>query len=382
MKPGDTLNLSALDALRGVLAIYVLMGHARWLLWAGHREWVGQASAPLEMVLGYGSALLRFGNEAVMVFFALSGFFIHMRAAQKLGAGQVPTQRPGAFYRRRLHRLLPPYLVALLVTLLCDVLGRGFFPLLYQANSGDALLDQTFAKKGYGWGSVLPALFMLPSSGGLDFGSNGPLWSIAYEVMYYALYPAWLILRRQSIGLAYGGVMAACLLLPSLSGASFPVAVVALYPVWLAGAGLAELIYRTYGITLKRGSVAIVAGVALYFAPGLEGLRVIAALLYGTGMVAVFVGSPRGLTRSPVGRVAEYLGVRSYTIYVVHFPVLALFSAAVIQTMGGRPVHGWFALASALVAIGIGCLCFVVGERRFLHRPVRSIGSSGAGVQT
>lgn len=382
MKPAEALNLSGLDALRGLLAIYVLLGHARWLLWAGHRDWAAQVSTPLELVLGYGSALLRFGNEAVMVFFALSGFFIHMRIAQKLAAGQPPTLSSGEFYRRRLHRLFVPYLLALLLTLLCDALGRGFFPLLYDAKSGDPLLDQTFSHKGYEWSSVLPALIMLPSSMGIDFGSNGPLWSIAYEVMYYALYPAWLILRRRSIWLAFGGVMAACLLLPSLFDASFPIAVAALYPVWLAGAGLAELVCRTDRITLKGGSVATVAGLALHFVPGVEGLRVIAALLYGAGMVAVFVGLPRGLTCSPFGRVAEYLGARSYTIYVVHFPVLALFSAALIETTGGRPLHGWFALAGALITIGIGCLCFVVGERRCLHRPVRSIGSVSTDVRT
>ena len=373
--------MSGLDSLRGFLALYVLLGHARWLLWAGHREWVGLVSAPLELVLGYSSALLRFGNEAVMVFFALSGFFIHMRAAQKLGSGQVPTLEPGEFYRRRLHRLLPPYLLALLVTLFFDALGRGFFPLLYQANSGDALLDQTFAYKGYSWGSVLPALVMLPSSTGMDFGSNGPLWSIAYEVMYYALYPAWLLLRLQSAWASYGGVVVACLLLPLLPWSAFPLSVAALYPVWLAGAALAELFCRSDRITLTRGCVATVAGAALFFAPGLEAMRVIAALLYGAGMVAVFARLPGGVTHSPVGRAAEYLGVRSYTIYVVHFPVLVLLSAVAIQTTGGRPLHDWLALAGALIAIGIGFLCFVVGEKRFLHRPVRSSGSVTAGVR-
>jgi len=166
-----------------------------------------------------------------------------------------------------------------------------------------------------------------------------------------------------------------CLLLPLLSWPSFPVAVAALYPVWLAGAGLAELVYRKNLMTLRRGSVAMLAGVALYFAPGLEGLRVIAALFYGAAMVAIFARLPNVVTCSPVGRAAEYLGVRSYTIYVVHFPVLTLLSAAFIQTTGGRPLHGWLALAGSLVAIGVGCLCFVVGERRFLHRPVRSLQS-------
>ncbi len=32
----DRSNLRALDALRGFLATYVVLGHARWLLWCGN----------------------------------------------------------------------------------------------------------------------------------------------------------------------------------------------------------------------------------------------------------------------------------------------------------------------------------------------------------
>jgi hypothetical protein len=33
-------QLRALDMLRGALAVYVLAGHCRWLLWAGHGVWM------------------------------------------------------------------------------------------------------------------------------------------------------------------------------------------------------------------------------------------------------------------------------------------------------------------------------------------------------
>ena len=39
-KTSPSLNLKSLDALRGFLAIYVLLGHCRWLLWAGNTEYV------------------------------------------------------------------------------------------------------------------------------------------------------------------------------------------------------------------------------------------------------------------------------------------------------------------------------------------------------
>ena len=124
-------NLRSLNMLRVALAVSVLLGHCRWLLWAGHSHWMG----------------------------------------------------------RRLHRLGAAYAFALLVTIACDLAGRAWFPTLYAAATGDVLLDGVFSRTGYSWASVAPALVILPSSLGFDFGTNGPLWSLAYEVVYYALYP-------------------------------------------------------------------------------------------------------------------------------------------------------------------------------------------------
>ena len=56
-----------------------------------------------------------------MVFFVLSGFFIHFRYAEPQSAAQFTS---GAFYRRRWHRLAPPNFFALAVTLVCDLIDR------------------------------------------------------------------------------------------------------------------------------------------------------------------------------------------------------------------------------------------------------------------
>jgi peptidoglycan/LPS O-acetylase OafA/YrhL len=68
---------------------------------------------------------------------------------------------------------------------------------------------------------------------------------------------------------------------------------------------------------------------------------------------------------------AEFLGIRSYTIYIVHFPLLALLSAWLIATYGARPVHGWLALGGAVACVAFGCLCFEACERHFLHSRYR-----------
>ena len=366
---GGAINLRALDALRGFLAVYVLAGHARWLLWAGHREWLATSPALWELPIGYASALLRYGHEAVMIFFVLSGFFIHLKAAERLSCGESAEMSRRAFYWRRLHRLLAPYLFALVITVFCDLVGRALFPSLYHSTTGDSLLDRNFATKDYTWGSVVPALLLLPSSFAGDFGSNGPLWSIAYEVVYYALYPAWFALRQKSAMAAYVGLPVVCLAASFCDPEGFPASVIMHYPVWLAGAGLAELLVRArFTSRLALGS-AIVFPCALALSqirPEIE-LTILAAVLFGCAAVSCFASLPQQFATSLAGRLLEQLGIRSYTLYVVHFPFLVLIAAGHIQLAGSRPLSGWLAVAGTFAAVGFGWICFQVCERHFLH---------------
>ena len=352
--------------LRGVLAIYVLAGHCRWLLWAGHSAWMAAPHSRWQEPIAYASAAFRYGREAVMVFFVLSGFFIHLRFAQTDGSRDGGAAN---FYQRRAHRLGAPYLFALAVTVVIDLLGRSLWPTLYLAATGDALTDSIFSRTGYGWRSVAPAMVVLPSSLGYDFGTNGPLWSLAYEVVYYAIYPVWLMLRRSSVVLAYAAVPIACLLLVLLP-LPFAGIVLLYYPVWLTGAALAEVM--TAGrvrVPMIAAAVLFIAGFGLHVWGRLTLLPSVPAMIYGAAAVALCASmSARSIRFAPV-RLFEYLGVRSYSIYIVHFPIVALMSAALFAT-SGRPLHGWFAIIGAVIAAGFGCLCFEICERHFVHHRV------------
>ena len=217
---------------------------------------------------------------------------------------------------------------------------------------------------------------MLPSSFGRDFGSNGPLWSLAFEAVYYAIYPAWLRLRRRSWVAAFVAVPALCLSLAFSPVTAFPIAVLMYYPIWLVGAWLAE---RLVGVGVPGRSVAIGAamfasGAALYLSPVPAIVLVAAAVVFGAGLVLAFGGAQsRDRVVLPL---FEQLGVRSYTIYIVHFPFLALLSAYVIDTFGGRPLHGWLAAAGAIVSVGAGCACFEACERHFLHSRYRDASAA------
>ena len=365
---GATINFRNLDSLRGILAVYVALGHCRWLLWSGHAAWLVSGYQTWEVVPAYASATLRYGREAVMVFFVLSGFFIHYQSASQIVRGATERTSATSFYRRRWHRLAPPYFFALAVTVALDAIGRLWWPTLYLAQTGDRLLDQTFEGGGYSQASVLPALVLLPSSLGHDFGSNGPLWSLAFEAVYYAIYPGWLWVRQRSAVIAFAGVPIACLALVFVPLA-WPVTVLVHYPIWLAGAFTAEqlLAARLRNRSLWLGVAMFVAGVLLYWISGSLLAVLAAAMLYGVGAVLFF-----SAVRLPsIAVVTEFFGIRSYTIYIVHFPLLALMSAYVIHTRGARPMHGWLAVAGAVSSVAFGCLCFEACEKYFLHSRYR-----------
>lgn len=377
---GTAANLRSLDALRGILAIYVVCHHARLLLWAGQQRWVAAGPHPIwENALALVGAVFRDGHAAVVAFFVLSGFFIHLRAAQSLAKDARPRVRAGRFYARRLHRLGPPYLFALAFTLALDLIGRHWFPALYNAHSGDNLLDELFRRKGFGSESVFPALFLLPSSLGQDFGSNGPLWSLAFEVVYYTLYPGWLFLRwRAGPTISFAGVgIASALVGPTLSHlAGFLGAVLWDWPLWLMGAALAE---------------ALVAGNWRRALPGWMALGVGAcwtsdyrAGLAGTALVAATARLPESICRWKPHRLLEILGISSYTLYIAHFPILTLLSARVFATWGERPFSPWLALSGVLLAVVSLRGAYEIFERPFLHvrlrlndispRPARTVG--------
>ena len=127
---------------------------------------------------------------------SLSGFFIHFRAAEARSRRAV-SRRP----------VLPAALASIGAAVLfrarrhawrAMLIGRTWWPTLYVARTGDALLDPPSLAAGISQTSVVPAVLLLPSSLGRDFGSNGPLWSLAFEAVYYAIYPLWLWVRRRS----------------------------------------------------------------------------------------------------------------------------------------------------------------------------------------
>lgn len=366
------VNLHALDSLRGGLALYVLAHHSRWLLWEGMAAWRATEHRPWADAFATLGAVFRGGHEAVMIFFALSGFFIHLRTAEALAGRPADNLSLVTFFRRRARRLIPPYLLALGLTVVLDMAGRSLWPTLYEARTGDPTIDVTFLRSGYEWHNVLPALLLLPVSLSRDFGTNGPLWSLAYEVVYYLLYPFWRSIRLRSGLVAFAVIPAACLALTAVPGRSWLVVVFMHWSVWLAGAFAAErVVRRPRGRSPGLAPLGIgLMSAAVLFLPVPEVVAFLARCGLGAGVVAGVARLPEGTGRRPILATLEWLGLRSYTIYICHFPFLVIASAYLFEH-GGRPAEGWIA-AAAVPLIVLACLpLFELCERHCLNARIR-----------
>src|SRR6185295_14930661 len=118
---------------RGLAALYIVAHHARIHLWQGSHAALGEGG--VAAVVAIGTTPLRYGAEVVLLFFVLSGFVIHLRVARSLALGEPPHFEVLNFLRRRVTRLAPPLVFALVVTYLLDSTGSLADARLYDASA-------------------------------------------------------------------------------------------------------------------------------------------------------------------------------------------------------------------------------------------------------
>ncbi len=365
-------DLTALDGLRGLAALYVVLHHARIYLWVGLHQYAADGSG-VGLGLAYASSLLRFGRCAVLVFFLLSGFVIHLRAARALAAGERVPVRPAGFLRRRARRLMPPLVFALLLTAALDAIGMRVDPAMYASFTHGV---RTFALN-----LAFLQTFAVPS-----FGSNSPLWSLAYEGAFYLAYPVLLAVRvRAGARVAYGSAFAAGAVgwLATLAVWHPAIAIAPYFAVWAAGAVLAEAF--ALGKTVRQPALLLAAGASIAIWGETAG-RSFGALAPDMGFAAGAALAFAVLVLHPWGQLAgaplvkfRALGARSYTLYVTHAPILILMAAVYGSHFGGLPRAGWLAVAGAAVAVAFAFVAAPLVELPFASR--RAEAEAGRAVR-
>jgi peptidoglycan/LPS O-acetylase OafA/YrhL len=177
MKVTPKIDFQILDGLRGIAAVYVLFNHARGNLFIGGVKYA-QIKNIADWSFGdkiFFSALrlTSLGREFVILFFVLSGFSIAYSLSK--------SKSRKTFYLRRVIRIYPPYIFALLWAFIVFVFLKNWAP--------EALAPGSVSV----FSSIKAALL------NLFYVDNGSLiiqfWSLKFEVIFYILIPLF-ILRR------------------------------------------------------------------------------------------------------------------------------------------------------------------------------------------
>jgi peptidoglycan/LPS O-acetylase OafA/YrhL len=168
-------RLRGIDALRGAAALAVVLYHA-----------VGQTKSPSSgVVVQLFDAPVRVlaaqGYTGVFLFFVISGFCIHLNQAKARAAGRDGA-RVGffSFWRRRVLRLYPPYLVALFLCLAC-ARATGQLPFT----------------KFFAWDLAAHLLMIHNFDARTCYSINSVFWTLAIEEQLYLAYFLLLFLRRR-----------------------------------------------------------------------------------------------------------------------------------------------------------------------------------------
>ncbi len=343
--PGQPRHIPEFDGIRGLACFAVILCH------------IGIELRTYETgLLHILMEIFALGFLGVDVFFALSGYLI---TTILLGKQDEPRYYKN-FYARRLLRLLPPYLLTLLLVAL-------FLP----GNGTSLLLSLVYLANFAFFLHLTPGYFIL--------------WSLSVEEQFYLVWP-WLLRRLQSRYLLLIAVLL-CTLTPlariaaALRGTLDPfvswnhfdglawgaLLALTLHHRWLQAAALR----RTVRAIASVGILLLFAGVFLW---KFGDKHMAAALLYSgapmvtTALIARVLGGPRpylGFLRS---RPLRFAGDISYWTYLIHdlfLQKLLLFAPHARHLPQKGPVFLVWILASVLLLCGVSG--YVV--RRFVELP-------------
>ncbi|MFO0935292.1 MAG: acyltransferase [Gemmataceae bacterium] len=317
MNVRQVTKIEPLDALRGLAALLIVLHH--YMTHFG--EILEVRIQPIYFNIL--TALSSINVQVVHFFFILSGFCIALSVkGRKFETKQEWTD----YFSRRVWRILPLYFLAIAFSV-CILLAVHHDVVLKQLSIeiiGNLLFLQT--------SKMATPYWFAPAA------ENGPLWSISFEVFYYALLPFVYVLKRKYFYrfrtstnfaillalsmLAYG--ISKVVFIPWLLFFSF-------FPLWFLG-------YYSGYLYLKKEHhyplflMVAVTFIGLYCVSNVYKVNYLKSLSTAMLLAVAFhvychqtsFSTPRLI--EPIVKFFSIIGAGSYAIYVMHFPFIRLMT--------------------------------------------------------
>ena len=374
--PGNG-RLQSIDFLRGLAALAVVIEHCFHysLLKSEHQPHWFQVTM----------AIASHGHLGVPLFFVISGFCIHLGWAKRFRSSGTTSMDFIGFWKRRLHRLYPPYFVALVVSMSLVLLAYALHKSVPLVNSYPDPKPRGMAL------DFLLHLLMLHGFAPLfdKLGGNPPFWTLAREEYLYALYflLLWWRVRRgilSSVYFAYcaGGVFyLAMQMLVRPDSTWWPLIVSSALVLWIQWSlGMLSVEHYIQNVRLPRlfsfFPMAIVWGVAALWTEG--AVTFLSPLLWGLTFFTIVNNLvqreqsgrlPFNPSGNKVCRLITWSGTFSYSTYLVHNPTRAVLTQLLGPFARTSNPFLFTAIALFLSAAGLfaGWIFYCLVERHFLN---------------
>ncbi|MEO9464415.1 MULTISPECIES: acyltransferase family protein [Alphaproteobacteria] len=314
------MKLKSVEAGRGIAATAVVLHHAV----ASATAFSGRGPDAI-------TSLFELGYLGVDFFFVLSGFIIYYSTYGKV-------TDPSSFATSRLTRIFLPYLpigiaLAVAYTVLPDI----------SASASD---------RDWGWWATIT---LMPS---WNPPALSVAWTLQHELVFYMFFAGFLYLKRIAAGMILWAVII-CII--ALVGIDVPPLAQPLF----------SLINLEFGFGVLAAHV-LISGTRMPYLPFFGTLLIAAffvlgadreySVLFGAGLAGfiLWVAQVEIVKRFAVPRVFVFLGAASYSIYLIHNPLLSITS---------RVFSGWTLslIFGVVICLLAGCVYYQIWDRRTQH---------------
>jgi peptidoglycan/LPS O-acetylase OafA/YrhL len=335
--------IAEVDGLRFIAVFSVMLFHVLYA--ATHVTGASVSGTPFDFLFWP----VANGHRGVELFFVISGFILGLPFPAHHLSGS-PVVRVGRFYLRRITRLEPPYILALLLFYAAAVVLRT------ADTQESGFLSGLFLRLGYLHSIVRNERPLL----------DGVTWTLEIEVQFYLLAPLLaqvfrfdLLPRRLILVAVIGGAPFLASHLPR-ADLTLP----GFIQFFLIGFLTADLHLTGDGGGSPRlyDGVGCAALLATFLLPGWSWFNALFPWLIGLLFLAALRGNRlTTILRNPV---IATLGGMCYSLYLLHYPFYSFISSKIVTsglTLPGACLR--VALVALPTAVGAGIVYYILIER-------------------
>jgi peptidoglycan/LPS O-acetylase OafA/YrhL len=277
------------------------------------------------------------GHEAVVVFFVLSGLLVGGSVIKLVRSKRWSWK---GYLLKRMTRLWVVLIPALLLGAIFDHVGMHIFSharSIYSAPPGQAIVVSNLSR-GYSPSIVLGNLGFLQNIFVPTAGSNVALWSLANEFWYYMAFP-FLLLGLIGNSARWKRIIFIVVFAVIMIGVGGHAS--RLFLVWVLGAIISALPLKVPKPLVRRGTIFLAVVLSLSF-PWVKKhvVNIVAAeftiALISACLLYLMLHQMDKPSAGVYSSVSAFTSKISYTLYLVHVPVLIFFCACI-----NTPWHIW-----------------------------------------